>query len=251
MDYDTRLYETFHLARRLPPEMARMWMEIARLYSPGDGVRRILDLGSGTGRFSSPLAETFGCPVVGVEPSAKMREIARRECDHPDVHLVGGLAESIPAPGAFFDLAWLSMIVHHSPDIGACGREVFRVVRPGGRALVRNSFRGRPASRLCYEFFPSAQAVDEARLPSIEEARTHFGEAGFVFSGYHTVEQTIDSSFGDYLERARKRSLSTFDLIPEADFEEGIRRMEEAVRKRSVQGPIREEIDLLIFHRPG
>jgi hypothetical protein len=49
----------------------------------------------------------------------------------------------------------------------------------------------------------------------------------------------------------RRRPISTFELIPESDFQEGIRRMEEAVQRSAMVGPIREEIDLLVFRRPG
>ena len=42
-----------------------------------------IDLGSGTGRFTPALADTFGGPVYGVEPSARMRETAQAQSAAP------------------------------------------------------------------------------------------------------------------------------------------------------------------------
>ena len=47
----------------------------------------VLDLGSGTGRFTPALAEAFGGPVYGVEPLHKMRAVAER-------HKMRAVAES-------------------------------------------------------------------------------------------------------------------------------------------------------------
>ena len=46
---------------------------------------RVLDLGSGTGRFTPALADTFGGPVNGVEPSAGMRAAELQISGHPAV----------------------------------------------------------------------------------------------------------------------------------------------------------------------
>jgi len=37
---------------------------------PGPEIRRVVDLGCGTGRFTGLLADVYGTSVVGVEPSS-------------------------------------------------------------------------------------------------------------------------------------------------------------------------------------
>src|SRR5438046_9467298 len=39
---------------------------------PGPEIRRVVDLGCGTGRFTGLLADVYGTSVVGVEPSSRM-----------------------------------------------------------------------------------------------------------------------------------------------------------------------------------
>jgi ubiquinone/menaquinone biosynthesis C-methylase UbiE len=209
----------------------------------------ILDLGAGTGRFSVLLADTFEAQVVGVEPSAKMRDDAERGSAHPRVVYRGGTAGAIPAGDATFDFAFLSMVIHHVPDLDACARELHRVVKPAGLVFIRNSFSGRLESIRHYEFFPSARAIDESRLPTVDRVRDAFEARGLAAEGLETIEQEIDPSLAAHYERMKRRALSSFELIDDAEFEEGLARMRVAVARERTATPILEKIDLLIFRR--
>src|SRR5262249_52130718 len=149
----------------------------------------VLDLGAGTGRFSAMLAEAFDAHVVAVEPSEKMRAEAQRGSAHPRVVYRAGAAAAIPAADAQFDFAFMSMVIHHVPDLVGCARELHRVVRPGGFVFVRNVFSGRLDGVPHYEFFPSTRAIDEARLPTVEHVRDSFAGAGFETVAIDTIEQ--------------------------------------------------------------
>jgi hypothetical protein len=72
------------------------------------------------------------------------------------------------------------MVIHHGPDLGACARELHRVVKPAELAFIRNTFSGRLAGIRPYEFCPSARAIDEARLPRVEQIRDAFEARGFT-----------------------------------------------------------------------
>jgi len=74
MDYDKALYKNYDKGRQYSPETLTLWLETLGRYIPRRTDLRILDLGSGTGRFTVPLAHHFEATVVGVEPSEKMRQ---------------------------------------------------------------------------------------------------------------------------------------------------------------------------------
>lgn len=63
-------------ARNLPSQTKALWLEALKDSIPPQEIKKILDLGCGTGRFTAALGEGFGCPVVGVEPSAAMLKVA-------------------------------------------------------------------------------------------------------------------------------------------------------------------------------
>lgn len=96
---------------------------------------RVLDGGCGTGRMSRRLAEQ-GCEVVGVDVSAGMLAMARRDGPGNPVHRAGLTA--LPFAEASFDgvLLWYSLI--HVPDreLPLALGEAARVLRPGGLVLT-------------------------------------------------------------------------------------------------------------------
>jgi ubiquinone/menaquinone biosynthesis C-methylase UbiE len=250
VDYDRRLYQAYRAGRSLSADTGRLWMDaISGHVGRARADLTILDLGAGTGRFSVLLAEAFDARVVAVEPSAKMRADAERGSAHPRVLYRDGTAGAIPAADGEFAFALLSMIIHHVPDLDACARELHRVVERGGLVFIRNTFSGRLDGIRHYEFFPSARAIDEARLPRVERVREAFEARGFAFEALDTVEQEIDSSLAAHYDRIKRRALSSFELISDAEFERGLQLMRIAAAHETIPTPVLEKIDLLVLRR--
>jgi ubiquinone/menaquinone biosynthesis C-methylase UbiE len=250
VDYDRRLHRAYRDGRALSDDTGRLWMAaVARHLGGAGGNLVILDLGAGTGRFSTLLADAFDARVVGVEPSGKMRDEAERGSAHPRVVYRDGSAASIPAAAGEFDFAFLSMIVHHVPDLAAAARELHRVVEPGGLVFIRNTFGGRLDDVPLYRFFPSARAIDEARLPRAEQVRDTFRANGFGFVTLEAVEQQIDPSLRAHYERTAHRAISTFELITDAEFQAGLELMRQAVELETTPAPVLERVDLLVLRR--
>src|SRR5438552_1430002 len=92
---------------------------------------RLLDVGCGTGANLQMLAE-FGV-AEGVDVSAEALDFCRAR----GLGAVRqGAAESLPYEDAQFDLVTGLDVVEHLDDDVAGLREMFRVLRPGGRALL-------------------------------------------------------------------------------------------------------------------
>jgi ubiquinone/menaquinone biosynthesis C-methylase UbiE len=250
VDYDRRLYQAYRAGRSLSAATGRLWMDAISGHIGGArSDLTVLDLGAGTGRFSVLLADTFGARVVAVEPSAKMRADAERGSAHPRVVYRDGAADAIPAPDGEFDFALLSMVIHHVPDLAACARELHRVLKHDGRVFIRNTFSGRLEGIRHYEFFPSARAIDEARLPSVDRIRQAFEARGFATEALDTLEQEIDPSLAAHYDRIKRRALSSFELISDAEFEQGLQLMRIAADRETTPTPILEKIDLLVLRR--
>ena len=182
-----------------------------------------------------------------------MRADAERGSAHPQVVYRDGSAASIPAAARRVRLRvpvrWSSITFR---TFAACARELYRVVKPGGLRVHRNTFGGRLDGVPLYRFFPSARAIDEARLPSDGPASASTFEAnGFGFVTLEAVEQEIDPSLRAHYERIGHRALSTFELITDAEFQEGLERMRQAVRLETTPAPVLERVDLLVLRRQG
>ena len=76
VDYDRVQHDVYAKARALPPSSIDSYMATFAGHLPDRRPLTVIDLGSGTGRFTPALAEAFGGPVYGVEPAAGMRRAA-------------------------------------------------------------------------------------------------------------------------------------------------------------------------------
>jgi ubiquinone/menaquinone biosynthesis C-methylase UbiE len=102
----------------------------------------VLDIGCGTGTLAMVAKRQVGPTgtVFGIDPSPEMIARARRKADRAglDVTFAEGVVESLPYPDGTIDVVLSTLMLHHLPRGAreACAREIRRVLRPGGRALV-------------------------------------------------------------------------------------------------------------------
>jgi ubiquinone/menaquinone biosynthesis C-methylase UbiE len=246
VDYDERQHVVYSRGRDLTPEVARLWLEVLARYIDA-AQRAILDVGSGTGMYSRLLADSLGATVVGVEPSARMREIAKRDNAHSRVRYVEGCAEQIPIESASCDVALLSNVIHHIGDPRAAVSELARVLRPGGLVFVRGTLRESLGRVPWLEFFPAAQPVAERQLPSRPEVGRMFAGEDFDLVASEAVDQECGANMRAYYERIKMRPISTLELISDAEFERGIARMRKTAERETDPQPVIEQVDLVVF----
>ena len=93
----------------------------------------VLDVGSGTGRHTRYLAEA-GRDVKGVEPNAAMLKLAQDK--FPEIEFVQGDLSSLPAEDETHAAVICGNVFSHLAEIGPPIKEIARVLRPRGRALI-------------------------------------------------------------------------------------------------------------------
>ena len=97
--------------------------------------RDVLDIGCGTGFHLPAFAETARS-VVGVEPHAGLVRLARRRTRGTGVRVLEGAAQALPVPDASVDVAHARWAYFFGPGCEPGLRELERVVRHGGTAVV-------------------------------------------------------------------------------------------------------------------
>jgi SAM-dependent methyltransferase len=103
-------------------------------YLPRQGDHRVLlDVGCGTGHHLAALRER-GYEAAGVDGSPAMLEHARRANPGSDLRL--GDVERLPFPDRGFDVVLCVEVLRYLPRMDGCLREIARVLRPGGTALL-------------------------------------------------------------------------------------------------------------------
>jgi SAM-dependent methyltransferase len=156
---------------------------------------RILDAGCGPGLYAEELA-AHGAEVVGFDASPEMVRLAKlRLGERFDVRV-----HDLELPLSWiedeaFDAALMALVIHHIDERVAALREVWRVLRPGGRLVVSTHHPTQDWIRLGGSYFQQEPIEEDWhegqwhvrywRLP-LQQTCHEFAEAGFL------IEQLVE-----------------------------------------------------------
>ena len=160
--------------------------QIAAFLAPLEG-RRILDVGTGTGRAAIALAKR-GAIVTGVDASAEMLEVAARRAKDAGaaVAFARGDAHRLDFPDRSFDAVVCLRVLMHTPDWRASLRELCRVA--SGRVVFDYPSLYSAAAlqalvrRVTHKINP---AVEAYRVFSPAAVSRELEGAGFHVTGEH------------------------------------------------------------------
>jgi ubiquinone/menaquinone biosynthesis C-methylase UbiE len=246
VDYEGSMARDFNAGRGVSPHAQEAWRLAFEPYL--GGARRVLDVGSGTGRFTVLVAQWFGVPVTGVEPASRMRRMAAMDGRHSKASYVGGRAERLPLRASTFDVALLSNVYHHISDRPSCAKELSRVLRAGGRVLIRGAFAGRLGEITLFDYFPEARLVCE-QFPTLSETVENFSASGFSFETVRPVVQQTCSSLKELARRTRLRADTTLALLTDEEFWRRQAALEDAAGREIAPTPVIDTLDLLVLRK--
>jgi len=136
-------------------------------------VRRVLDIGAGTGAWVAEL-QAHGVAAVGYEPSPEMARQAqargRNVC-------VGGW-EDIPAPDLRPDLVTMHDVFEHLPDPHGCVRRLQALVGPAGLLCIEMPEWDCPQARAEGAAFRHVRPLEHVALYGERAATELFRRAG-------------------------------------------------------------------------
>jgi ubiquinone/menaquinone biosynthesis C-methylase UbiE len=192
-----RAADYYDTTRALPPEVADAQTRLL-LDEIGVPVRRVLEIGVGTGRISAPLAARHR--VVGVDLSREMlRVLAAKESGIAAVEADAG---RLPFRSGAFDAVMACHVLHLVRDWQRVIEEAGRALVPGG---VLMASRGRPRDGLAAELDARIQgASGQIRtyigLDDLTELDTQLAAKGWAVRRLPEIPQPTRRSVADYLD---------------------------------------------------
>ena len=102
-------------------------------------VKTILNVGTGTGNFLDILKKIAPTAnITGVDPNSDSLEEAEKL--YPDISFQKMVSEKLEFANDTFDVASISMALHHLPDVQKGLQEIKRVVKPDGWIIVNELY---------------------------------------------------------------------------------------------------------------
>jgi ubiquinone/menaquinone biosynthesis C-methylase UbiE len=193
---------------------------------PSSDTLSLLDIACGTGnQLVANRAAAPGARMVGVDRSLGMlREACRKS---RAVAWVQADAAALPFPAPRFDFITCQFAFHHFQAKADMLRDAFRVLRSGGRFVLRNLCPQESSDWLYYQYFPEAQLADlrdfwpPAAVVAIMEG------VGFTMVTTEHEHLHFEQDLAEWIEVVRRRdTCSQLLAITDIAYEAGLRRLE-------------------------
>lgn len=188
---------------------------------------RVLDVGTGTGRWLAIQREFFGHRRVewlGLDPSAAMLGQANAKAASG---LIRAAAEALPLSDASCDYIATSYAFHHVVDKERALDEIGRVLNAHGVFRLNNIEPAVAGDWWLYRFFPETIEIDAAR----------FWPAGRIGEALEARRFRVDIALeggpreipaAEALAEAERRVVSQLALLDDAAYERGLARLRTA-----------------------
>jgi SAM-dependent methyltransferase len=186
----------------------------------------VLDVAAGTGLVGRAIAEKVAA-VTAVDSTPAMiaegRERAAAE-GHRNLEFVSGLAEHLPFSDASFSLVVTRFSLHHFSDPGPAVDEMVRVLRPGGRVVVKDLVASTdPEVAARQDHVERLRDDSHVRMPPRGAVAGWLGSRGLEVQTVaereidRPVEQWLQQSVTDPLAASAVRAAFEADLAGEQD----------------------------------
>ena len=146
-----------------------------QLPKKGNGI----EIGVGSGRFANPLGID-----LGVDPSPKMREIAKAR----GIEVIDAGGENLPFNDSQFDFVLMVTTICFLDDIEKAFRETYRVLKPNGHLVIGFVDKNSPVGKIYQKHKDESKFYKIATFYSVDEVVLYLKKTGF---GHFVFNQTI------------------------------------------------------------
>ena len=184
----------------------------------------VLDLGCGEGRFCRMLRDK-GAVVLGLDLCEPMIAAAEELKGEGDEYRVADVQDLVFLESESYDLAVSYLNQCDLPDMDANNREVFRVLKPGGKFVVANVHPMRSANAgWCRG--ESNEKLHVMLDNYFDEGERHWKMMGKEFTNFHRTLETNIRSFNDagfQVTGMREPSVTEENLKKHPDLDDELR----------------------------
>lgn len=155
--------------------------------------KKLLEIGCGNGwislRFAMSGARVWGCDI-----SPKVLEVARRYAHAAslEINYEPMICEEMTYEDNFFDIVFMHMALHHC-DVPAAAKQIRRVLKPGGKAIIVEDYAYHPIMRAYRWITPRKHTHDEHPLAE-KDIRDFSSDFSSCSTGYYGLFDLFETS---------------------------------------------------------
>lgn len=190
-------YTKDHRFAAMYPLLAR---EIADKYGLTQGT--CLDVGTGSGALAIELAKITDWAITALDAEPEAIEMAESNCvmhgvPEGRIRFVSGSVETLPLPDESADLILSRGSIPFWKDLAAAFREIFRVLAPGGTAMVGCGFSH-------FQTIKDVKAMRPSWSPEVLAERTRWKKGTLLADALREANVgpygMIDDEYGTWVE---------------------------------------------------
>lgn len=179
----------------------------------------LLDIGCGTGVYGEELQKS-GATVIGIDKSEHQVFEAQKR-----INVSVADARKLPFDESMFDVCTMIMMIHQleKMDREKAFSEVYRVLKLGGKLIIKTASHEDLMHRFICEFFPSILEIDQKRYPDnkdLEEQLSMFDSVEIK-----QIQLKISSNKNEWINKLMLRGGSNLGLISDEEFAYGIEKI--------------------------
>ncbi|MGD0353328.1 MAG: methyltransferase domain-containing protein [Dehalococcoidia bacterium] len=221
----SKIYDSY---RSYPDDLIKRIIELGRI---GRG-KKVLDLGCGTGNIARQIKNNIDADLIGVDVSLDMLKVATSK----SLEVIGIDIDNQPLPfrDSSFDTVIGAYVIHQIKNLNFMLSEIYRVLRDGVLVLLTSSHKQiEDQHPIIKDFFPSYVGIDKGRFPDID--RIDYVLESLSFKDIRHEEVTVENIPIDYeyLQKVKNKYVSTYHLMPQGEFENGIAKLEAFIMNRN------------------
>jgi len=214
----SKIYDSY---RSYPDSLIKIIIALGRI-SLG---KKVLDLGCGTGNISRQIKNNVDADFTGVDLSLDMLKVAKSKS--LEVVCIDIDNKQLPFHNNSFDAVVGAYIIHQIKNLNLLLSECYRVLGNGVLVLLTSSHQQiEDQHPIIKDFFPSYVSIDKGRFPDINKIDDMLSSIGFKEIKHEVVTVANIPIDHEYLQKVKSKYVSTYHLIPQSEFEDGIARLE-------------------------
>jgi ubiquinone/menaquinone biosynthesis C-methylase UbiE len=214
----------------LRPAKGEVLSALSKRFKELHGIRTLLDVGCGTGRYSIPLASQVGMQIIGVDASKKMLGEARRKCstgtwEHCKIEdwVTQTKLKAVDVVMFAYVLQFLAW-----PRVF---EQLFRNLNPSVVVIVTYEPKVFP-SALYHRFIPELVQIDQERFPESVSLIEKLRDLGFKPSRQTVPTLEVVRTARDVqgiIDKGRAQYCSTLSLVRPRVAEDGLTKMQRSL----------------------